>query len=912
MISISHVQARRLIHAQLDERKLPEEQWTALHAHLESCPDCRAFQERLAAAERSLRRVLHQYWDPVGGPREETPALLAALYRERRSIRRMGRWMLGGAAAFLLSVMLFVGWSAGVLPGNFSRVLAVPAPSRTPIPLTPAPSPTPTRAPAVYQGVIAYEYRPGNAGAGEIYLLNAGSEPVNLTNNPADDHAPAWSPDGEWLAFLSNRTGKDEVYVMHVSGTRLTQLTDLPNVTWRGSISWRSDGQMLAIIGERKMGETSKTWVYLVPLDGSNAYPLGMSEGAVQAAFSPNPDQRMLAFSSLDDWDGQLVIYNFDSERTTFITDSWSLAGISGPTGSVDLIDWSVDGKEILYRASMAGMQTSSLGNIDREELRAATVSGSALDPTLSSRHVTYDITVASIPALSWTGIKDEFAYLVDTEEGQASAPAGCKMIRLGAMITASARLNQDKVSGLCVDEGLERANWRLKDKSVLVIGRELATTGSEGSAAGRDGATTTGERGLYIVRFLASGTRIEWLADATRIAGPPLLRPSAAALAIDPKPVQTAAALPSSPLPGPEVGDLLVISMLGDRTLIDRLSPGSSHRTTINQSVGENDCPVWSPDHARIAFLSDRSSAQPQVNHVFVMDGSGLHARLLTQQRFRFEYRVTTGNLDPPGYSCPVWSPDGRWLASTVNLPGLQENAVAIPTNEKDGLPSYLPAIPGMKIDLVSWLPDGRLLVAFSKPSPAQIILRAYNPATIQDGKESEYVELLSSTDWSYVAGIAASPDGKSLALAVTRDEQNSVPTFGLLIAAFGSSPASQSGSRPGALDFHLRYQVQGILDMINTDSLRWLPGGRLGYTLHYPAGQKVKVDVFTIASDGSGAPERIASFTDELLATAWSPDGRWLTATTVTGRYVLDTSLAPTVVPARVDGEQGSLLSW
>lgn len=37
-----------------------------------------------------------------------------------------------------------------------------------------------------------------------------GSELANLTNSPADEHSPAWSPDGTWLAFVSNR-GDDKV-----------------------------------------------------------------------------------------------------------------------------------------------------------------------------------------------------------------------------------------------------------------------------------------------------------------------------------------------------------------------------------------------------------------------------------------------------------------------------------------------------------------------------------------------------------------------------------------------------------------------------------------------------------------------------------------------------------------------------
>ena len=53
-----------------------------------------------------------------------------------------------------------------------------------------------------------------------------GTEQVRLTTSPADDADPAWSPDGTKIAFMSERTGRRQVWVMNADGSGQTQLTN--------------------------------------------------------------------------------------------------------------------------------------------------------------------------------------------------------------------------------------------------------------------------------------------------------------------------------------------------------------------------------------------------------------------------------------------------------------------------------------------------------------------------------------------------------------------------------------------------------------------------------------------------------------------------------------------------------------
>ena len=63
----------------------------------------------------------------------------------------------------------------------------------------------------------------------DLFTAELNGTPLRrLTDDAAQDIVPRWSPDGNWIAFLSDRSGKYEIWKIHPDGTGLTQMTFEP------------------------------------------------------------------------------------------------------------------------------------------------------------------------------------------------------------------------------------------------------------------------------------------------------------------------------------------------------------------------------------------------------------------------------------------------------------------------------------------------------------------------------------------------------------------------------------------------------------------------------------------------------------------------------------------------------------
>ncbi|GAB4370964.1 MAG: S9 family peptidase [Calditrichia bacterium] len=83
----------------------------------------------------------------------------------------------------------------------------------------------------------------------EIYLMNIdGSDLRQLTNNPASDRHPRWSPDGKWLLFVSTRENGPQAWKLPVEGGEPFQITDIS--TGVSNPEWTPDGKKIVFSTE--------------------------------------------------------------------------------------------------------------------------------------------------------------------------------------------------------------------------------------------------------------------------------------------------------------------------------------------------------------------------------------------------------------------------------------------------------------------------------------------------------------------------------------------------------------------------------------------------------------------------------------------------------------------------------------
>lgn len=216
-----------------------------------------------------------------------------------------------------------------------------------------------------YTGEIAYvAYYPINP---NIYLQDVDRGTViNLTNHDGYNAAPAWSPDGKWLAFLSNRgEGGNQVFIMNANGRDVRRLTD--GVGTYSAPRWSADGSRLVFFALHLGADA----LFSVNVDGSDfhrvsgatALPgaimmeLGVEFSSLSRAVSPDRQRVMFLAYRGDSWG----IYVARLTESGGFKDDQLLTPM---TNFTEMPVWSPDGTQIAYVAWGGGTSDLYLMNV--------------------------------------------------------------------------------------------------------------------------------------------------------------------------------------------------------------------------------------------------------------------------------------------------------------------------------------------------------------------------------------------------------------------------------------------------------------------------------------------------------------------------------------------------------------------
>ena len=248
----------------------------------------------------------------------------------------------------------------------------------------------------------------GSVLAGAL-LLGSGTaqvEPLEPLEPVGDDPllsdvGPLWSPDGELIAFSSNRAGNSEVFTVRPDGSDMTQITDVGATTYVSS--WSADGKRMLVesdvSGDRE--------IYLVTLGGSAFERLTRHEGRdSHAAFVPHSDR--IVFYSMRDGngdvysmtssgadlrrltsdpgvdimpvpspDGEWIVFGSDrsGDRELFVmpSDGGRAVRLTDAEGFDGWARWSPDGSRIAFTSGRDGDNEVFVMNVDGSDQRRLT-----------------------------------------------------------------------------------------------------------------------------------------------------------------------------------------------------------------------------------------------------------------------------------------------------------------------------------------------------------------------------------------------------------------------------------------------------------------------------------------------------------------------------------------------------------
>lgn len=176
----------------------------------------------------------------------------------------------------------------------------------------------------------------------DLFIANLTGAPLKrLTDDAAQDIIPRWSPDGKWIAFISDRSGKYEIWKVRPDGTELQAMTHEPGKEVIAPV-WSPDSSKL-LYQIRNVNSFIVDATRLGSEQQSQALPGQPPEGFLPWEWSP--DGTMLA-----GWQPPMP----QQERRGIVIYSFAQQRYDSLPGSGMYPVWLNDNRRILYRENNA------------------------------------------------------------------------------------------------------------------------------------------------------------------------------------------------------------------------------------------------------------------------------------------------------------------------------------------------------------------------------------------------------------------------------------------------------------------------------------------------------------------------------------------------------------------------------